>query len=148
LHAGAADADRDRNRHRSRQRRRCGRAHRPPRPLRLCLGGRRYPEQVRREDRDHSNAADGAVGLFSPAISSSRSDRYSLAAELFPTRALGIRVSYAGFDGEDTTDAGYDLAASWFFRRNIGARLVLSRTKSALQLGDVDAVGLQLMGRL
>jgi hypothetical protein len=90
----------------------------------------------------------GAVGLFSPAVSSLHSDRYSLAAELFPTRALGIRVSYAGFDGEDTTDAGYDLAATWFFRRNIGARLVLSRTKSALQLGDVDAVGLQLMGRL
>jgi hypothetical protein len=90
----------------------------------------------------------GAVGLFSPAISSSRSDRYSLAAELFPTRALGIRVSYAGFDGEATTDAGYDLAATWFFRRNISARLVLSRTKPALQLGDVDAIGLQLMGRL
>jgi hypothetical protein len=89
----------------------------------------------------------GAVGLF-PATLSSRSDRYSLAAELFPTRALGIRVSYAGFDGDDSVDASYDLAATWFFRHNIGARLVLSRTKSALQLRDVDSAGLQLIGRL
>ena len=90
----------------------------------------------------------GGVALLQPARSSSHSDRHSLAAELFPTRALGIRVSYAGFDGDDTVDASYDLAATWFFRRNIGARLVLSRTKSALQIGETDAAGLQLIGRL
>jgi hypothetical protein len=90
----------------------------------------------------------GVVGLFSPAVSSSQSDRYSLAAELFPTRALGIRVSYAGFDGDDLIDGSYALDATWFFRRNIGARLGLSRTKSELQLQDVEAVGLQLIGRL
>jgi hypothetical protein len=90
----------------------------------------------------------GGVGLFEPAVSSSQTDRYSLAAELFPTRALGIRASYASFDGDNTVDVSFDLAATWFFRRDIGARLVLSRTKSALQLGDIDSVGLQMIGRL
>jgi hypothetical protein len=93
--------------------------------------------------------AGGVVaGVFAPAVGSGHNDRYSIAAELFPTRALGIRVSYASFDGDDMGDTSYDLAATWFFRRNIGARFQLSRTKSALAFEDVDTVGLQLLGRL
>jgi hypothetical protein len=164
LHARAAGADHDRDRYRRRQRRRRGRARRAPWPLRLCLGGITRSELDARIEITPTpltaqlprlppglaaiRPVGGVVGLFSPAVSSSQSDRYSLAAELFPTRALGIRVSYAGFDGDDLIDGSYALDATWFFRRNIGARLGLSRTKSELQLQDVEAVGLQLIGRL
>ena len=74
--------------------------------------------------------------------------RYSLAGELFPTSALGIRASYAGSHVDDTHDESYELAATWFFKRGIGARVALAKTRSGSGFQDVDAVSVQLIGRL
>jgi hypothetical protein len=90
------------------------------------------------------------AGGFEPSFSERR-DRYELVGELFSTQALGIRVGYARWDGEPALDDSYELGATWFFRRNVGAELVLTRTDSGLPIRtvlDVDTVGLRFIGRL
>jgi hypothetical protein len=90
-----------------------------------------------------------AASLASPSLA--RRERYSLAGELFPTDALGIRLGYARWDGDESLDESYELATTWFFKRRIGARVVLARTKTDFSIQtaqDVDTVTLQLIGRL
>jgi hypothetical protein len=98
------------------------------------------------------------VGGFSPvagsdetSVSLDRRARYALAGELFPTQALGIRLGYARWDGDELLDESYELGVTWFFRRSIGAQVVLARTKSGLAITtveDIDSVTLQVIGRL
>jgi hypothetical protein len=97
----------------------------------------------------------GVVGAggFVPSTreSKSRRERYSLSGELFPTKALGIRLGYARWDGRETLDERYELAASWFFKPGIGARVAFAKTRTDLPVvtvQDVDDVSLQLIGRL
>jgi hypothetical protein len=85
------------------------------------------------------------------SVSLDRRERYVLAGELFPTQALGIRLGYARWDGDESLDESYELGVTWFFKRNIGAQVVLVRTKSGLPITtveDVDTVTLQVIGRL
>jgi hypothetical protein len=91
------------------------------------------------------------AGLDSLRRSSERQARYEFNGELFPTQALGVRVGYARWDGEPALDDSYELGATWFFRRNVGAELVLTRTKADLPIAtvlDLDTVGIRFIGRL
>jgi hypothetical protein len=55
-------------------------------------------------------------------------DAYAIGAEIYPVASVGVRLGYARaagetFPDEDTVDVG----VSWFFRRNVGLELTLSR---------------------
>jgi hypothetical protein len=73
-------------------------------------------------------------------------------ANCFPTRALGVRLGYARWDGDESLDESYELGATWFFKRSIGAQVVLARTKSPTfpiaTVDDADSVAVRLIGRL
>lgn len=80
-----------------------------------------------------------------------RRERYALAGELYPTPALGIRLGYARYDGDEVLDESVELGASWFFRRKIGARITLARTRTdwpVATVNDVDTATLAIVGRL
>jgi hypothetical protein len=91
-------------------------------------------------------------GVGSRSAPSARRERYTLAGELFPTRALGVRLGYARWDGDESLDESYELGATWFFKRSIGAQVVLARTKSPTfpiaTVDDADSVAVRLIGRL
>ena len=95
--------------------------------------------------------AGGFVSVRPSATSAGRRERYAVTGELFPTQALGLRAGYARWDADASLDESYELGATWFFRRNIGARVTISRTKTDLPVrtaDDVESVTLQLIGRL
>jgi hypothetical protein len=97
-------------------------------------------------------APSDIAGGFDPFFSvSEQRERYELVGELFPTQALGVRVGYARWDGEPGLDKRYELGATWFFRRNVGAELVVTRTEAGLPITtvlDFDTIGLRFIGRL
>ncbi|HEX6997722.1 MAG TPA: hypothetical protein VF322_06230 [Gammaproteobacteria bacterium] len=65
--------------------------------------------------------------------------------------ALGIRVGYARWDGDDALDERYEVGATWFFRRRIGVQVGWSKTESRLPIvtvTDVESVTLQPIGRI
>jgi len=72
---------------------------------------------------------------------------YSVAGELFPTRKVGVRIDYAGWDDSSTLDCTYDVAATWFVSRNVGLRFVLGRQHAHANLGDTDVAAVQATGR-
>ncbi len=72
---------------------------------------------------------------------------YSVAGELFPTRKLGVRLGYAGWDGSSTLDYAYDVAATWFVSRNVGLRFALGRQHAHAALDDTDIAFVQATGR-
>jgi len=72
---------------------------------------------------------------------------YSVAAELFPTRKLGVRIGYAGWDDSSTSDYAYDVAATWFVSRNVGLRFALGRQHAHANLDDTDIAAVQATGR-
>ena len=72
---------------------------------------------------------------------------YSFAAELFPSRKLGVRLGYAGWDDSSTQDYAYDVAATWFVSRNVGLRFVLGRQHAHANLDDIDVAAVQATGR-
>jgi hypothetical protein len=59
---------------------------------------------------------------------------YSVGGEIFPTAKLGVRLGYTRWDDDTPADDAYDVAATWFFRRDIGLQFVFSR-----QTADADA---------
>ena len=54
---------------------------------------------------------------------------YSFGGEVFPTTKLGVRVGYTRFDG-GANDDSYDVAATWFFKRNVGIQISWSRVRN------------------
>lgn len=91
------------------------------------------------------------AGPFGAQSRTQRRERFALGGELFPISALGIRFDYARWDGDPLRDEMYQLGATWFFKRSIGAGIVLIRGKSGLLFAtddDVDALALQFTGRL
>jgi hypothetical protein len=72
---------------------------------------------------------------------------YSVGGELFPTRKLGVRIGYAGWDDSSTVDYAYDVSATWFVSRNVGLRFVLGRQHAHANLDDTDVAALQATGR-
>jgi hypothetical protein len=65
---------------------------------------------------------------------------YFVAAEVFPIQKLGVRLGYTRLDGESVSGDVVDVEASWFFRRNIGLELTVSREET----DDVSTDGLTL----
>jgi hypothetical protein len=97
------------------------------------------------------------TGAFAGGIAASdsrvrqRRERYALAGEIYPTPALGIRVGYARYGGDQVLDEDVELGATWFFRRKIGARITLARARTDLPIAtvnDVDTATLAIIGRL
>ena len=75
---------------------------------------------------------------------------YSVAAELFPTDRLGVRVGYSRPDSDFNLD-GYDLAATWFFKPRVAVQFGLSRTNidgAPPGLGHYDSAAVRFIGRL
>ncbi len=75
---------------------------------------------------------------------------YTAAAELFPTRKLGVRVGYTRWDGSAASDRAYDVGATWFVTRNVALRFSLGRQRASAELlgdRDTDTRGLQVIGR-
>jgi hypothetical protein len=77
-------------------------------------------------------------------------ETYSLAAELFPTRRIGVRVAYVRWHDDPQHDYGYDVAATWFFVPRIAARVSFARTARPgflTELRNTDTAALELLGR-
>jgi hypothetical protein len=76
---------------------------------------------------------------------------YSFGAEAFPTNKLGVRVGYTRGDYESSNSDSYDVAATWFFKRNIGIQLAWSRSQTHLDyvaVPSVDTTNIRFFGRL
>jgi hypothetical protein len=88
------------------------------------------------------------VSPFGP-VSPDRIGAYSAEGELFPTQSLGLRLRYARWDGDPVRDADYELAATWFFKRNIAVQFVRGRIETRLPPPSVDAdsAAVRLIGR-
>lgn len=55
------------------------------------------------------------------------SDTYSVGGEIYPAPTIGVRLRYTREDGPIVAEENtVDVAASWFFRRNVGLELTLS----------------------
>jgi hypothetical protein len=74
---------------------------------------------------------------------------YSVAAELFPTNRLGVRVGYSQPDIDDDVDS-YDVSATWFFKPRVAIEFGLSRATNGNSLsgGEVEGAGVRIIGRL
>jgi hypothetical protein len=90
------------------------------------------------------------VAPFAFAFALPRYWTYSFAGEVFPTRKLGVRLGYTNFDHGFGPDARYDVAATWFFRRNIGMQVAWSLAVTDTPLGrlDEDGYAVRFVGRL
>jgi hypothetical protein len=76
--------------------------------------------------------------------------QYSVAAELFPTDRLGLRVGYSRPDSDFDFDS-YDVAATWFFKPRVAVQFGLSRATLDTAPPDLrhsDNVGVRFIGRL
>ena len=75
---------------------------------------------------------------------------YSVAAELFPTRTLGVRVGYSRPDGDFDVDS-YGVAATWFFKPRVAIELSLSETNvddAPPGFNRFDGTAVRFIGRL
>jgi hypothetical protein len=56
-----------------------------------------------------------------------RLQSYSVAGELFPTAKLGVRIGYTRWDDDTRADDAYNVAATWFVRRDLGLQFIYSQ---------------------
>ena len=100
---------------------------------------------------------DGQIGTVYPDLishelhESDRERQFSLSGALFPTQALGVRLTYTDSD-HDTF--GYSdrvgLSANWFFVRNASVEIELVRTGTGSRFGGspaTDSLGVRVLGR-
>ena len=83
---------------------------------------------------------------------SDESRLYNIYAALFPTPALGVRLSYVKLKQDEFGDAdGIGLSTGWFFRRNLSGNVSFSRTRldGALdpRFRDSDNASIRLLVR-
>ena len=94
----------------------------------------------------------GTDSLSSEIFESERERGYSLSGALFPTQALGVRLTYTNSDHDayGISDA-VGLSANWFFMRNAAIEVQLVRTDSGggyfTGSPDSDSVGVRVLGR-
>jgi hypothetical protein len=72
---------------------------------------------------------------------------YAVGTELFPTTKLGFRVGYTRVDGQSAHADSYDVAATWFLKRNIGLELGWSQAQSGSTTPRSDGANLRFVGR-
>lgn len=75
---------------------------------------------------------------------------YSVAAELFPTRTLGVRVGYSRPDRDFDVDS-YDMGATWFFKPRVAVQVALSTSKvddAPPGRGRFESTAVRFIGRL
>ena len=90
--------------------------------------------------------------IFNEIFESERERGYSLSGALFPTPALGVRLTYTNSDRDTRgiTDT-VGLSANWFFVRNAAIEIQLLRTDSGggyfTGSPDSDSLGVRLLGR-
>ena len=95
----------------------------------------------------------GGVPVTIPTLTSEadlpRIRTYSVGGELFPTSKVGIRLGYTTFDGDVSADDAYDVAVTWFFRRNVGLQFTFARQRAddATDFRYADTVGIRATGR-
>jgi hypothetical protein len=97
-----------------------------------------------------------------PAIDSSfslpRLQSYFVGGEVFPTAKLGLRLGYTRWDDDTPADDAYDVAATWFVRRDFGIQFIYSR-QNFDDIGSIflftdddfdaaDTATIRLIGRL
>jgi hypothetical protein len=85
--------------------------------------------------------------IFPDEIIDARFRRYSVAAELFPTDRLGVRLGYARSDGKTLSDDEYELGGTWFVRSGLAVQLAYSRARMKESPPDSHATTLRLVGR-
>jgi len=94
----------------------------------------------------------GPDSIYSEILESERERGYSLSGALFPTAALGVRLTYTNSDHDaygisDTVG----LSANWFFMRNAAIEVQLVRTDSGggyfTGSPDSNSLGVRLLGR-
>jgi hypothetical protein len=73
---------------------------------------------------------------------------YSVGAEAYPRASIGVRLGFSRFDGPTVADDAVTVGASWFFGRNVGLELVLSRADARGASPDTDRAALRVVGRL
>jgi hypothetical protein len=73
-----------------------------------------------------------SIGFSLPRLQS-----YSVAGEIFPTAKLGVRIGYARWDDKTPADDAYDVAATWFVRRDLGIQFIYSK-----QTADSTTIGI------
>ena len=94
----------------------------------------------------------GPDAIPSEIFESERERGYSLSGALFPTQALGVRLTYTNSD-HDTWGIRDEvgLSANWFFLRNAAIEIQLVRTDSGggyfTGSPDSDSLGVRLRGR-
>jgi hypothetical protein len=76
---------------------------------------------------------------------------YFVGAEFYPVPTIGVRLGYESIDFETDEDT-VSIGASWFFRRNVGLDLTLSRERrdspSTDDPPDTNRAALRVIGRL
>jgi hypothetical protein len=77
---------------------------------------------------------------------------------VFPTAKLGLRLGYTRWDDDTPADDAYDVAATWFVRRDFGIQFIYSR-QNFDDIGSIflftdddfdaaDTATIRLIGRL
>lgn len=100
---------------------------------------------------------DGEIGTVHPDLTShelhesDRERQFSLSGALFPTQALGVRLTYTDSD-HDSFGYSYraGLSANWFFVRNASVEIELVRAGSGSRFGGspaTDSLGVRVLGR-
>lgn len=72
---------------------------------------------------------------------------YFVGMELYPVPTIGVRLGYTRADGPVSENEDVSVGASWFFRRNVGLELTLSREDSEI-VPRTDRAALRVIGRL
>lgn len=73
---------------------------------------------------------------------------YSVAGELFPTKALGVRLGYTQIESAGYRGDSYDAATTWFFKPRFAIQVGLSRASLELGPDKSDGATVRFIGRL
>jgi hypothetical protein len=73
---------------------------------------------------------------------------YSVAGELFPTKALGVRLGYTKAESDGYEGHSYDVVGTWFFKPRLAIQLGLSRESLELGPDETKSAALRFIGRL
>jgi hypothetical protein len=110
-----------------------------------------YALQGSVSDRDTDvDISSPLLSFLPPGTSGPGIRTYSVAAEFFPTRTLGVRVGYSRPDGDFDYDS-YNLGATWYFKPQVAVQFAFSASKvddAPAGLGRSEGTALRFIGRL